>query len=313
LKWEGDGSLSFRKNCRNTICGSCAMRINGRSRLACKENVGQMLAQGPSGPPTTEPTIAIGPLGNLPVIKDLVVDLQPFWDRLEAIHPAVSRSHQLEMADASWPAAAQGETRQTPDRRALLEQAGNCIACGACYSECNALMVNPQFLGPQALAKAQRLVDDTRDQARADRLAQLGADNRGVWGCTRCMACNEVCPMEVAPLDRISQIKSAILANTTPAEADRPVRHRQTLVEMVRAGGWVDERQFALRVVGNGGRDWQGLASLGALGLRMLVRGKLPLSFERSTGTAEVRSLIDAVRAAEKSARTAIVDPPSQS
>jgi succinate dehydrogenase / fumarate reductase iron-sulfur subunit len=163
------------------------------------------------------------------------------------------------------------------------------------------------------LAKAQRLVDDTRDQARADRLAQLGADNRGVWGCTRCMACNEVCPMEVAPLDRISQIKSAILANTTPAEADRPVRHRQTLVEMVRAGGWVDERQFALRVVGNGGRDWQGLASLGALGLRMLVRGKLPLSFERSTGTAEVQSLIDAVRAAEKSARTAIVDPPSQS
>lgn len=291
------------------------MRINGRSRLACKENVGQMLASGPetsiTGGSPIAPTITIEPLGNLPVIRDLVVDLQPFWDRLEAIHPAVSRSSQLAAADRAWPATASTETRQTPDRRALLEQAGNCIACGACYSECNALMVNPQFVGPQALAKAQRLVDDTRDQAQGDRLTQLGADNSGVWGCTRCMACNEVCPMEVAPLDRISQIKSAILARTAPQQADRPVRHRQTLVEMVREGGWVDERQFALRVVGNGGRDWRGLASLGSLGLRMLVRGKVPLTFERSPGTAEVRSLIDAVRTAAAADQDNAPDSPA--
>lgn len=288
------------------------MRINGRSRLACKENVGQMLEHSIATDAQGAPTITIAPLGNLPVIKDLVADLQPFWARLESIHPSVSRAEQLAANDAMAAIDRPNpdgeplrETRQTPEQRAVLEQAGNCIACGACYSECNALMVNPQFAGPQALAKAQRLVDDTRDRATAERLTQLSEDSGGVWGCTRCFACNEVCPMEVNPLDRISQIKSAILAKAAAEgqPVDRPVRHRQTLVQMVREGGWIDERQFAIRVIGNGGRDWRGLASLGPVGLRMVARGKMPLTFERSAGTEQVRGLIDAVRAIEATAQ----------
>lgn len=317
------------------------MQINGRSRLACKENVSEMLTWAIGRDERGEPVITVAPMGNLPVIRDLVVDLQPFWARLESIHPSVSRAEQLAAAET---VAAQErspqqnqtvptsqanqasqvldqpldqplrETRQTPDQRALLEQAGNCIACGACYSECNAVMVNPQFAGPQALAKAQRLVDDTRDRATAERLSQLGEDGSGVWGCTRCFACNEVCPMEVNPLDRISRIKSVLLAQAaTAGEAiERPLRHRQTLVQMVREGGWIDERQFAIRVIGNSGRDWRGLASLAPVGWRMVARGKMPLTFEKSEGTDQVRGLIDAVRAVEAAQGTAQPPPPDR-
>jgi succinate dehydrogenase / fumarate reductase iron-sulfur subunit len=101
--------------------------------------------------------------------------------------------------------------------------------------------------------------------------------------------------MEVAPMDQISKIKQEILAQS-PKNPSRAIRHRRTLVALVKAGGWIDERKFGLQVMGNSFRDWQGLLSLGPLGLRMLATGKFPLFFEASEGTEEVRSLIDAVR-----------------
>jgi succinate dehydrogenase / fumarate reductase iron-sulfur subunit len=102
--------------------------------------------------------------------------------------------------------------------------------------------------------------------------------------------------MDVAPMEQISQIKQTILAQDTPP-ASRAIRHRRTLVDLVQEGGWIDERKFGLRVVGNNFRDWQGILSLGPLGLRMLARGKFPLLFEPSAGQATVRSLIDSVKA----------------
>ncbi|MGK7929355.1 MAG: succinate dehydrogenase/fumarate reductase iron-sulfur subunit, partial [Spirulina sp.] len=153
IKWEIDGTLAFRKNCRNTICGSCAMRINGRSALACKENVSSEIARFVKGNSTNRPEITIAPMGNFPIIKDLVTEMKSFWDNLEAIDPYVStRGRQIP----------EGEFLQTPEERSRLEASGNCILCGACYSECNAREVNPDFVGPHALAKAQRMVMDTR-------------------------------------------------------------------------------------------------------------------------------------------------------
>ncbi|WP_448565024.1 succinate dehydrogenase/fumarate reductase iron-sulfur subunit [Trichothermofontia sp.] len=305
IKWEQDGTLAFRKNCRNTICGSCAMRINGRSALACKENVGNELAR---FSPTDMPEITIAPLGNLPVVKDLVVDMQSFWDTLAVVDPYVSSSARQLAATQSTPRHGtavtpqpmtdQGDREflQSPAERAKLDQVGNCILCGACYSECNAREVNPKFVGPHALAKAYRLVADNRDDRTEERLDLYNQGSQGVWGCTRCYFCNTVCPMDVAPMDQIGKIKREILARND-AQASRPIRHRKVLVELVKQGGWVDERRFGITVVGNSFRDWQGLASLGPLGLRMLARGKFPLSFEASEGTATVRSLIEAVEA----------------
>jgi succinate dehydrogenase / fumarate reductase iron-sulfur subunit len=290
IKWELDGSLAFRKNCRNTICGSCGMRINGRAALACKESVAEEVARFGLGDRGEMPTITIAPLGNLPVIKDLVVDMTSFWDRLEAVDPYVS-------ADAR--SIPEREFRQLPQERSRLEASGNCILCGACYSDCNARSVNPDFFGPHALAKADRLTMDSRDSATEARLEKYNEGTQGVWGCTRCYFCNEVCPTGVAPMDRIGEIKQQILQHKD-AQASRSIRHRKVLVELVKEGGWVDERKFGLYVVGNYFRDLRGLASLAPLGLKMLASGKFPLGFEASEGTAEVRSLIGAVQKAEK-------------
>jgi succinate dehydrogenase / fumarate reductase, iron-sulfur subunit len=297
IKWEQDGTLAFRKNCRNTICGSCGMRINGRSALACKENVGSEVARlqqiaeasGSVEPIDTPPTITVAPMGNMPVIKDLVVEMQSFWDHLAAVDPYIStKARQVP----------EREFLQTPEERDRLNQTGNCILCGACYSECNARTVNPEFVGPHALAKAYRLVADSRDDQTEARLEQYSQGTQGAWGCTRCYYCNTVCPMEVAPMDQIGKIKQEILDRQND-QTSRPVRHRKVLIDLVKAGGWIDERQFGLKVVGNSFRDWQGLASLGPLGLRMLARGKFPLSFEPSEGTVEVRSLIESVQVLE--------------
>lgn len=295
IKWEQDGSLAFRKNCRNTICGSCGMRINGRSALACKENVGsevqrlQIGAQDAINSADTIPEIIVAPLGNMPVIKDLVVDMSSFWNHLEAVEPYVSTEARI---------IPEREFLQTPEERAELNQTGNCIMCGACYSECNAREVNPNFVGPHALAKAYRMVADARDDQTEARLENYNQGTQGVWGCTRCFYCNSVCPMDVAPLEQINKIKQEILP-LKEATDSRSIRHRKVLVELVKEGGWIDERKFGLHVVGNFLHDLKGLFSLGPLGLRMLARGKFPLTFERSEGAQEVRSLIEAVQQEE--------------
>lgn len=290
IKWEQDGSLALRKNCRNTICGSCVVRINGRSALACKENVGsevQRLQIGAATNSDAMPEIIIAPMGNMPVIRDLVVDMSSFWNHLEVVEPYIS---------ASARQVPEREFLQTPQERSQLEQTGNCIMCGACYSECNAREVNPDFVGPHALAKAYRIVADSRDQTET-RLEKYNQGTAGVWGCTRCFYCNTVCPMGVAPLDQITKIKQKILADKNVPDS-RPIRHRKVLVELVKQGGWIDERSFALQVVGDYFRDLKALLNIAPLGLRMLVKGKFPLSFEPSEGTTEVRSLIESVQQA---------------
>jgi succinate dehydrogenase / fumarate reductase, iron-sulfur subunit len=287
IKWEQDGTLAYRKNCRNTICGSCSMRINGRSALACKENVGSEVAR--FAPDAEIPEITIAPMGNMPVIKDLVVDMSSFWANLKAVDPYVST------ASRQIP---EREFLQSPEERDKLNQTGNCILCGACYSECNARDVNPNFVGPHALAKAYRMVADSRDDRTNDRLEKYNIGTDGVWGCTRCYYCNSVCPMEVAPMDQIGKIKNEIL-HTATVDESRSIRHRRTLIDLVKQGGWIDERQFGLKVVANNLRDLGGLASLAPLGIRMLTKRKFPMGFEKSEGTKTVRSLIESVQAFE--------------
>jgi len=298
IKWEQDGTLAFRKNCRNTICGSCSMRINGRSTLACKENIGSELARlekiansnsASEVKPGTIPEITIAPMGNMPVIKDLVVDLTSFWNNLEAVEPYVSTAARK---------IPEREFIQSPEERARLSHSGNCILCGACYSECNAREVNPEFVGPHALAKAYRMVADSRDDKTLDRLEQYNKETQGVWGCTRCYYCNSVCPMEVEPMARIGQIKEEILARKDKQDS-RSIRHRKVLVDLVKQGGWVDERKFALFVVGNYFKDLKGLLSLGPVGWQVFKRGKFPLTFEPSQATDTVRSLIDSVQSSQ--------------
>jgi succinate dehydrogenase / fumarate reductase, iron-sulfur subunit len=294
IKWEQDGSLAFRKNCRNTICGSCAIRINGRPALACKQTLQAELkqadlARGTIAAPNLDGTltaIEIQPLHNFPIIKDLVVEMGEFWQNLAQVDPYVSTAAR---------AIAEREFLQSPSERAVLNQAGNCIMCGACYSECNAKSVTPEFVGPHALAKAYRVLADTRDNAAPQRLAQYTQDLSGVWGCTRCFNCNTVCPMDVAPLEQITHIKEHRLSQSADSEP-RSIRHRRAMIALVAQGGWIDERRFGLEVVGNHFRDLRGLWSLIPLGLRMVAKGKFPTTFEPSQSTQTVGILIQATQ-----------------
>uniref|UniRef100_UPI0004636AF6 4Fe-4S dicluster domain-containing protein n=1 Tax=Picosynechococcus sp. NKBG15041c TaxID=1407650 RepID=UPI0004636AF6 len=188
------------------------------------------------------------------------------------------------------------EFRQSPTEREALNQAGNCILCGACYSECNAVAVNPDFFGPHALAKGDRLLNDSRDGITAARLDKYHQPTAGVWDCTRCYQCNYVCPQGVDPLDRITAIKSTLLQQKDP-NTSRAVRHRKTLLQLVQAGGWVDERRFALMVFG-----LQSSPEIFPLGWRMLWHGKFPITFEPSMGTASVAALMAEVMAGGKGA-----------
>ncbi|UFP94096.1 succinate dehydrogenase/fumarate reductase iron-sulfur subunit [Gloeobacter morelensis] len=274
IKGEIDGTLAFRKNCRNAICGSCAMRINGRSALACASRIRDVAdARG---------EILIQPMGNMPVIKDLVVDMSSFWQHLDQVDPYVSTASRR---------TPEKEFLQTPEERAAVEQAGNCILCGACYSECNSREVNPNFVGPHALAKAQRVMADNRDDQTAQRHALYNQPDFA-WGCTRCFYCNEVCPMGVQPLDQIQKIRHELLIDKASV-SNTAMRHRRVMVRQLKESGWLDEARFALQVVG---RDWKGLWSLVPLGVRMAAKGKMPLRHRPIEHCEEVRDLVEEIQ-----------------
>lgn len=199
IKWRQDGSLAYRKNCRNAICGSCGMRVNGRPILACQESVGQAFTWLENNGQEHQQQLTLSPLGNLPVIKDLVVDMQPFWQDLEAVAPYLRR-----LGPNSAPSQ---EYLQTPQQRASLNKVENCILCGACYSDCDAKAKNKSFVGPHALAKVNRYILDSRDQTSKSRLEQQNQGTQGLWGCNSCKMCNLSCPMGVAPLTQIEELK----------------------------------------------------------------------------------------------------------
>ena len=142
---------------------------------------------------------------------------------------------------------------------------GNVIMFGSCDSECNAKQVNPDFVGPHALAKAQRTLADSRDGNQEGRLELYNQGTAGVWGCTRCYFCNAVCPMELAPMDQIGKMKQEILASKSD-DSSRPMRPRNDLVELVKAGGWFAEVNLGHSVGGNYWRVLPGLLMIDAFG-----------------------------------------------
>lgn len=214
-----DGGLAHRFSCRSAVCGSCAMRIDGQARLACKTKVVDLAGD-------EDHEIVVEPMGNMPVIKDLVTDMELFWKKVRQIMPTLQA------------AGPEPEREYLVPHAAMLDLTGvmNCIMCGACVSDCTVLEVDPEFIAPAALAKAYRFVGDPRDKADGDRLRLL-SDYGGVWDCTRCNMCVEVCPKGVAPMDRILALRrKAIEAGFTEHVA---VRHVEEFEELRRKASWM--------------------------------------------------------------------------
>lgn len=230
IKWNLDDTLAYRMSCRSAICGSCAMRVNNGADLACVTQATDKLdATG---------TVTIEPLGNMPVIKDLVTDFKDFWAKMESVKPYLANETPPET----------GEHRMTPESFNDIVDATTCIMCGACYSECTSYEVDRNFLGPAALAKAQRFVFDTRDEERQERMEEL-SEYGGIWDCAHCFYCVQACPKPVEPLYRIIELRQE--AHRRGLTENNGSRHARAFVESVEESGWLDEAKLPMKSVGS--------------------------------------------------------------
>jgi len=181
-----DGSLAFRASCREGICGSCALHINGKYRLACETQVAE-LGHG---------AVTIQPLGHLAVLRDLVVDMEPFFAKYKSIKPFL-------MPGSPPP---ERERIQTADEQAKVRPSIECILCSCCHASCSVTDTDPEYLGPAALLWADRFIRDSRDNAEDERL-DLVDQIHGVWRCHTIFSCQEVCPKDLDPTGAIADLK----------------------------------------------------------------------------------------------------------
>ena len=270
VREEVDGTLALRCSCRSAICGSCSMRVNGHAVLACRTKVMDVMGHNGSA-------ILVEPAGNMPVIKDLVVDFKPFWDKVNAVQPWLQ------------PKGPEPEHEHIASEESMLHLAGvmDCIMCGACVSDCTVLAVDSNFLGPAALAKAYRFVADPRDDADLPRLGRLNQYG-GVWDCTRCMECVEVCPKDVDPMGRIMALRDKAMASGYTKTYG--ARHAKAFADSVEKNGRLDELWLTINTFGK--FNMIEMLRLFPLGLRAQLAGKRPPIFLKAIpGVANVRRI----------------------
>ena len=188
IKDNLDGSLSFRWSCRMGVCGSCGMMVNGSPKLTCAAFLSDHLP----GP------IRVEPLSYFPIIRDLVADMTDFMHKLKKVKPWIVREQEKPLAE--------GEYLQTPDQLEVYKQFSMCINCMLCYAACPIYGLEQSFIGPAAIALAQRYNLDSRDEAARERLEIL-SEHDGMWQCTFVGECSKVCPKSVDPAGAIQQLK----------------------------------------------------------------------------------------------------------
>src|SRR6266511_1339458 len=188
IKDKVDGSLSYRWSCRMGVCGSCGMMVNGEPKLTCAT----FLSHYTPGP------VRVEPLRYFPVLRDLVIEMADFMVKLQEVQPWIVRREEKPLSA--------GEYLQTPEELDIYKQFSMCINCMLCYAACPVYGLEPQFIGPAAIALAQRYNMDSRDQGSQQRLDIL-SQHEGIWGCTFVGECSKVCPKDVDPAGAIQQYK----------------------------------------------------------------------------------------------------------
>ncbi|MEK7748378.1 MAG: succinate dehydrogenase iron-sulfur subunit [Nitrospirota bacterium] len=267
IKNEIDGTLTFRASCRASICGSCIMQVNGTQKLACKTSLHDELERAGR--------IHVGPMDKMQVIKDMVVDMAPFWEKIRAITPYV--------------VSKVGAVREPPlqNMNESLHNADGCIMCMACLSACSTFEVSPGFLGPAALAKSYRFMVDPRDSSHKERLENLQGDD-GIWDCVRCNFCVSVCPKEVAPMEQIVRLRR--LSIEAGLSESMGASHITQFTKVVGQEGHLNETRLPLLMLWG---HWGKLLRMIPLGIKMLLRGKSPFPFKRAKGYEQVRSIFE--------------------
>src|SRR3954452_18650004 len=237
-----DGSIGIRCSCRAAICGSCGVRINGRPGLACHMHLEQALKSSRDGK-----SIVVEPMGNMPVIRDLITDMDAVhWKKIRRVTPWL-------LPDGPPP-----EREYIVPKESMVDitQTMACIQCGACVSDCLSMEVDPEFIGPAALAKAYRFVGDPRDGQQKERLTDLAQDPHGMYDCTHCFNCIEACPKGVAPMNQIMPLRRIAGADPHIVDRNNGHRHEQAFVTLVRNTGLLHEAELLPRSYG--GDSWFG-------------------------------------------------------
>ncbi len=251
-----DGTLVVRCSCRAAICGSCGVKINGQSTLACKTRISDAHeranrrnrpvsdraapASGSAGSPVASGSLAeeaarpilVEPMGNMPVVKDLITDMEStHWTKIRRVTP--------------WllPEGAPPEREYVVPAESMLDitQPMACIQCGACVSACLSLEADPEFIGPAALAKAYRFVGDPRDSQTKERLYDLAQDPHGIYDCTHCFACVDACPKDVAPMDQIMRLRRRAGHDHGIDDVNNGHRHETAFTKIIEKKGTLDE------------------------------------------------------------------------
>ena len=189
VKWQQDGTLTYRHSCAHGVCGSDAMRVNGRNRLACTLLMKDLGSK-----------ITIEPLMGYKVLKDLIVDMEPFFASYKAVKPYL-------IADE---APSSGERLQSPADRERYDDTTKCILCAACTTSCPITWTNKDWVGPAAIVNAHRFIFDSRDQGAGERLRILNTQS-GVWRCRTIFNCTEACPRGIQVTNAIEEVKRALL------------------------------------------------------------------------------------------------------
>ena len=229
IKWEHDGSFSYRRSCRHGICGACAINVNGKATLACKQNAIELLDM-------FDNEITLEPSSTKRAMKDMIIDKSDFWEKHAAVKPYV-------VADV--------EPHPTRETKQSIAEFNNfldsdlCIQCGACHYSCPALEVNDAFLGPAAFAAAYRFTVDTRDEAGKERLQITSESAQGVWECVKCYECAEACPKEINPIEKITKLHNLQFEQGI-AKSNVATRHAEGFLRGMKKSGFLDEADIVV-------------------------------------------------------------------
>jgi len=227
VKADEDGSIGIRCSCRAAICGSCGVRINGKPGLACNTHLDKAARRAAEGEPIT-----VEPMGNMPVIRDLIVDMDAVhWKKIRRVTPWLINREPIPEREYIVP----------HENMVDVTQSMACIQCGACVSDCLSMEVDPHFIGPAALAKAYRFVGDPRDAEPFERLKDLAEDEHGLYDCTHCFNCIDACPKGVAPMSQIMRLRRRAGNDFEIEDRNNGERHEHAFVKNIQRNGLLHE------------------------------------------------------------------------
>ncbi len=272
IKWEHDGSFSYRRSCRHGICGACAIKVNGKGVLACKERMNDMIE-------LFGKELTLEPLSTKRAIKDMIIDKEDFWVKHEEVEPFLI-SHVDEHPE--------DEHIVTPQEAEALLDSDLCIQCGLCHYSCPVVEINEDYIGPAAFAKAFRFNADVRDEGVDKRIEVINAPGAGVWDCVKCFECAEVCPKEVNPIEKITKLHNQVFERGD-ALNNVATRHAVGFAHSIKKHGLLDEGELVRYSEGN-----IGVIKHVPVALKMFKKGKivLPWNMPKSDKLDEIQKLV---------------------